>query len=406
MDTNEQIIDNKRDYPSTSFQALVGASQARQSNLFVSLFVGISLMLSVVAFSNIDLLKVFDSFFSLASSDGIFVALTYKLFDLLHFLAYSVLILTVAYNLTAFCFFISSYTVISFLRSYLFQELESNEFVKRAAHFFAFSRLNNKCVSVSKIKGEFHTRVQSCRTKENPKANFSSKNPIFNLDADYISSNYWVAGLYFSTALLLTVLSYKLGTSMIDSKICMAALLMLIPTGACIWVRHQYIKLKNSVCEKISTISEIDPDTPVALHKELGSLESANEAPLPKTALEKKFYVLNEELHVIFTLLALVSTLLIAFLSPGSQIKYTQEQEDTLAVNALVTYVQSSSTQELKFKLKSTEANGLSIIKLSEKDCGIASKSVKIKDTFYCTSTKTPDSLLKDVISKVEVKKD
>lgn len=414
---------------SPTIQELVGASQKSQNILFFALFFSFSLILSVIAVANIDLMRVFHNFFSVASTESIFFALGVKFLYLIEFLTYACLILIVAYNLASMCFFISNYAVVNLLKAYLFQDIESSEFVNRAAEFFAFSRLNNKCVSISKIKGEFVVDIHCSRTSEDNKVNFASENPLFNLDPSKISLNWWVAHCYVITTSMLAFLVHKLGTSTIDSKVCLVAFMLILPSLTCVWVRGRYVSLAKQVCEKLVALASEKEETAISLHKALAALESANAAPLPKNTLEKKMKFCDFEFTAIIATTSVVLTCLLAILSEPAQLQYEFNAENTQAVNLVANAALKEEPKHLKFKLASTEANSMYIKKLtarfcevntskdksncsinyiSSKECGGTEKSVVLNKLTYCVPNKTPDGFIQEVQNLIDlsVKKD
>lgn len=385
-----------------SFQEIVGASQQSQKTLFMTVFFALSLILSVVCFANVDVLKVFSSFFNLASSEGIFAALWLKLLDLTLFAVYAVVVLSMAYNLTVLCFFISSHATTSVLKSYLFQETSSLSFTQRAAEFFAFSGLSQKNVAVSKIAGEHCVYIQHARSPDSPTANFASKNAVFNLNPINFGSIEPSLLCYFLLSTFLVILSYKLGTAMVDSKMFLAIIFGLIPFVASIWVRFQYLGLSAKVCKKLAESAESNSDLGVELHKAMTSLMSSNVAPLPKTTLEKKFNFISFETIFAVALPSAICAGLICFMVDANEIKYESSMEDILSAE-LVAKSLSSGMSEVKFKVKNTEANAL-VISPMQRSCGFE-KTVKLNEREYCTSAKTPTDFLKDVEIKMPKQK-
>lgn len=414
---------------SPSIQELIGASQRSQNILFFALFFSFSVVLSVIAVANIDLMKVLHNFFSVASSESIFFALGVKFLYLLEFLIYACLILIVAYNLASMCFFISNYAVVNLLKAYLFQDIESSDFVNRAAEFFAFSRLNNKCVSISKVKGEFVVDVHCSRTSEDNKVNFASENPLFNLDPSRMSSNWWVAYFYIITTSVLAFLVHKLGTSTTDSKVCLVAFMLILPSLTCVWVRGRYVSLAKQVCEKLVALASEKEETAISLHKALASLDSANSSPLPKNTLDKKMKFCDFESIAIMAATCTVLTGLLATLSDPAQLQYEFNAENTQAVNLVANAAIKEEPKHLKFKLASTEANSMYMKKLtsrfcevntskdkpncsidyiSSKECGVTEKAVVLNKLTYCMPSKTPEGFIQDVqnLINLSVKKD
>lgn len=398
MSTTNDPQSVEKTTPQISFQEIVGASQQSQKTLFMTIFFALSLVLSVVCFANVDVLKVFNSFFNLASSEGIFAALWLKILDLTLFAVYAVVILSVAYNLTVLCFFISSHATTSVLKSYLFQETSSSSFTQRAAEFFAFSGLSQKNVAVSKIAGEHRVYIQHAKSTDSPTANFASKNSVFNLNPINFSSIEPSVFCYFLLSIFLVVLSYKLGTAMVDSKMFLAIVFGLVPLVASIWVRIQYVRLSTKVCKKLAEYAESNTDLGVELHKAMTALMSSTVAPLPKTAFEKKFNFTSCETVFSIALPSAICAGLICFMVDASEIKYESSMDDILAAE-LVAKGLSSGMSEVKFKVKNTEANAL-VISPMQRSCGFE-KTVKLNEREYCTSAKTPTDFLKDLERKM-----